>query len=391
MLRDAHGVPQIYADNSTDLFFAQGYVQAQDRFFEMDFRRHVTAGRLSELFGRKTRRDRHVHPHHGLAPRRRRRSTTCSRPRRRPTSTPTATASTPTSRGSRRPQISLEYTVLGLSGLDYQPEKWTPVDSLAWLKAMAWDLRGNMDDEIARARLSVDRTPEQVAELYPRYPYDRHAPIMPTPASQRTGVRSTASGRRRGAELALEAVRRGVDSIPDLVGHGRRHRVEQLGRLRRAHRLGQAAAGQRPAPRREHAGRLVPDGPALPHGRPPTAPSTSPASPSPAFPGVVIGHNHDIAWGMTNLDPDVTDLYLEKVTGKTYLYDGRQLPLTERDEVIRIAGAASKLITVRSTRHGPLLSDVSAELSSVGANARGRRRARRTAATATPSRSRGPR
>ena len=84
---------------------------------------------------------------------------------------------------------------------------------------------------------------------------------------------------------------------------------------------------------------------------------------------MVIGHNRDIAWGMTNLDPDVTDLFLEKVTGKTYLYDGQQVPLAERDEVIRIAGRASKLITVRSTRHGPLLSDVSAELSSVGANA----------------------
>ena len=88
------------------------------------------------------------------------------------------------------------------------------------------------------------------------------------------------------------------------------------------------------------------------------------------LPGVVIGHNRDIAWGMTNLDPDVSDLYLEKVTGKTYLYGGRQLPLAERDEVIRIAGSSSKLITVRSTRHGPVLSDVSAELSSVGANAK---------------------
>ena len=87
------------------------------------------------------------------------------------------------------------------------------------------------------------------------------------------------------------------------------------------------------------------------------------------MPGVVIGHNRDIAWGMTNLDPDVTDLFLEKVNGKTYLYDGKQVPLVERDEVIRIAGESSKLITVRSTRHGPLLSDVSAELSSVGANA----------------------
>ncbi|MET1039915.1 MAG: penicillin acylase family protein, partial [Acidimicrobiales bacterium] len=54
VIRDAHGIPQLYADTSTDLFYAQGFVQAQDRFFEMDFRRHVTAGRLSELFGTST-------------------------------------------------------------------------------------------------------------------------------------------------------------------------------------------------------------------------------------------------------------------------------------------------------------------------------------------------
>src|ERR1700712_3406607 len=88
------------------------------------------------------------------------------------------------------------------------------------------------------------------------------------------------------------------------------------------------------------------------------------------LPGVVIGHNRHIAWGLTNLDPDVSDLYLEKTTGTTYLYDGKQVPLTQRDEVIRVAGGDSKLFTVRSTRHGPLLSDVSAELSSVGANAK---------------------
>ena len=54
VLRDEHGIPQVYADNSADLFYAQGFVQAQDRFFEMDFRRHVTAGRISELLGKAT-------------------------------------------------------------------------------------------------------------------------------------------------------------------------------------------------------------------------------------------------------------------------------------------------------------------------------------------------
>ena len=70
----------------------------------------------------------------------------------------------------------------------------------------------------------------------------------------------------------------------------------------------------------------------------PTAPSTSPASPSPGFRAWSSGTTATIAWGLTNLDPDVTDLYLEKVTGKTYLYDGKQVPLTERDEEIRVAG-----------------------------------------------------
>ena len=54
VLRDDHGIPQIYAGTSHDLFYAQGFVQAQDRFFEMDVRRHTTAGRLSEMFGEST-------------------------------------------------------------------------------------------------------------------------------------------------------------------------------------------------------------------------------------------------------------------------------------------------------------------------------------------------
>src|SRR5690606_2350939 len=79
-------------------------------------------------------------------------------------------------RGNSR--LALEYTVLGLGGLDYTPEPWTPVDSLAWLKAMAWDLAGNMDDEIARALLLADHPEEQVADLYPAYPMDDHATIV---------------------------------------------------------------------------------------------------------------------------------------------------------------------------------------------------------------------
>src|SRR3546814_2882166 len=54
VIRDDNGIPQIYADTTSDLMLAQGFVHAQDRFFEMDVRRHITAGRLSELFGEST-------------------------------------------------------------------------------------------------------------------------------------------------------------------------------------------------------------------------------------------------------------------------------------------------------------------------------------------------
>ena len=73
---------------------------------------------------------------------------------------------------------------------------------------------------------------------------------------------------------------------------------------------------------------------------------------------MVIGHNADIAWGMTNLGPDVTDFYLEDVADDTYLCDGKQEPVETREETIKVAGGNDVPLTVRSTEHGPLVSDV---------------------------------
>lgn len=88
------------------------------------------------------------------------------------------------------------------------------------------------------------------------------------------------------------------------------------------------------------------------------------------MPGVVIGHNQDIAWGMTNSGVDVTDLYLEKITGEGYERDGKVLPFTTRRETIKVAGGADKTIVVRETKDGmPLLSDRDDELVKVGKKA----------------------
>ena len=87
------------------------------------------------------------------------------------------------------------------------------------------------------------------------------------------------------------------------------------------------------------------------------------------FPGVVIGHNQEIAWGFTNLGPDVADLYLESVEGDRYLRGEEMRPLETREETIEIAGEEPFEFTVRSSVHGPLLSDVSQTYATVGANA----------------------
>ena len=76
------------------------------------------------------------------------------------------------------------------------------------------------------------------------------------------------------------------------------------------------------------------------------------------LPGVFIGHNGSIAWGFTNLGPDVTDLVLQKVEGDAYLVDGEQVPMTTRTETIEVAGGEPVTITVRETVDGPLISDV---------------------------------
>jgi penicillin amidase len=378
VLRDHAGIPQVYAATSHDLFYAQGYVQAQDRFFEMDVRRHTTAGRLSEMFGESTL---------GID------KTIRTMGWRRVAEQEVARLSPETQGylqaysqgvnayiGSHSPsQMSLEYTLLARTGLDYKAEDWTPADSVAWLKAMAWDLRGNMEQEIQRGLMSASRTPAEIADLFPPYPYDRHRPIVDQGAVVR-GVYdqdATQGSVRRparppvapAADRALEQVHTALGALPQLLGTG-----DGIGSnawvVDGAHsRTGKPILANDP-----HLGVSLP-GIWYQMGLHCTrlteeCPFDVSGFTFSGLPGVVIGHNQQVAWGFTNLDPDVVDLYLEKVTGRTYLYDRRQRPLRMRDEEIKVLGRDRPFrFTVRTTRHGPLLSDVDTRLSTVGANA----------------------
>jgi penicillin amidase len=86
-------------------------------------------------------------------------------------------------------------------------------------------------------------------------------------------------------------------------------------------------------------------------------------------PGTIIGHNQTVGWGFTNLGPDVTDLYLEKIVGDRYVVGTGTKPITRRTEVIKVAGQPDVTIEVRETEHGPIVSDASEDIAEVGVTA----------------------
>ncbi|MEV7979757.1 penicillin acylase family protein [Streptomyces sp. NPDC086519] len=385
--RDGYGIPQIYASTDEDLFMAQGYVQAQDRFYEMDVRRHMTAGRLSEMFGKsQVKADEFL------------RTLGWDRVAKQEYDTKLSAATkkylqayskgvNAYLQGKNGKDISLEYAALGFVN-DYTPEQWTPVDSISWLKAMAWDLRGNMQDEIDRALMTSRLGPQQIKDLYPDYPYSRNKAIVQqgqydevtktfqsgsasgSGSSTTTSGSSTTSSAGSALTSQLEGLYNVLDGVPTAVGVN-----------------GQGIGSNSWVVRGEY---TITGKPLLAND-----PHLSASLPSvwyqmglhcttisskcqydvtgytfAGMPGVIIGHNADIAWGMTNSGVDVTDLYLEKLSGDGYLYDGETKPFTTRTETIKVAGGASKKIVIRQTADGmPLLSDRDDELVQVGKKA----------------------
>ncbi|WP_336208195.1 penicillin acylase family protein [Nonomuraea sp. LPB2021202275-12-8] len=364
--RDKSGIPHIYADTSEDLFLAQGFVHAQDRFWEMDFRRHVTSGRLSELFGAATLdNDKAIRTMGWRKVAEQELPDLTDRTRRYLDSYAKGVNSWLAANPNASDR-SLEYSVLKVQNGGYTPEPWTALDSVAWLKAMAWDLRSNLEDEIDRALALTKLPPDRVAQLYPGYPYDKHAVIVTqgtitkerfdqqAEPRRRTGARTARTGAAAlaGAAATFDAVP-GTMAGVDRDGIGSNSWVVS----------GEHTASGKP---------LLANDPHLSaqmpsvwyqvglHCRKKTEACTYDVTgfSFSGVPGVVIGHTDKIAWGFTNLGPDVADLFLEKVTGDTYLYQGRQVELETRQEQIKVAGGRTVTLTVRATRHGPLVDGV---------------------------------
>ncbi|MFJ8866680.1 penicillin acylase family protein [Streptomyces sp. NPDC102473] len=379
--RDSYGIPQIYADTDSDLFRAQGFVQAQDRFWEMDVRRHMTSGRLSEMFGSgQVETDSFLRTLGWRKVAQEEYDTKLDEDTKKNLQAYTEGVNAYLD-GKDGKDISVEYAALGLTN-DYKPTKWDPVDSVAWLKAMAWDLRGNMQDEIDRSLMTSRLSAKQIEDLYPDYPYEKNKPIVDGGAvSPVTGKfdpdaeptesigTQTPEGATAGLNTQLSALSDTLDQIPALLGpNGNGIGSNSWVVSGKYTTTGKPLLANDP--------HLAPQLPSLwyqmgLHCRQVSAScqyDTAGYTFS-GMPGVVIGHNQDIAWGFTNLGADVTDLFLEKVSGDGYQYDGKTEPFISREETIKVAGGRDRKITVRETNNGPLVSDRSGELEKVGKKA----------------------
>jgi len=342
--RDRWGVPQIYAADSHDLFFAQGYVHAQDRFWQMEFWRRVSSGRLSELFGKASvDTDRFVRTVGW------RRAAEASwrvlDPGTQAEMQAYADGVNAYISGRSPSQLGLEFSILKLTGAKVTIDPWTPVDSVAWGEVMAWDLGGNMDDELQRAQLLATVGPKMMVDLFPPYPFDQHPTVIPSGVSWQR------------FDPALLAV---AKAIPSPFGHG-----PGVGSNDWVVSGAKSATGKPLLANDPHLGIQMPSiwyemglhcttvGADCPYDM---AGYTFAGEP-----GVIIGHNARIAWGVTNVGPDVQDLYVEKVNPDNpyeYMVNGHWEKMTVLHESIKVKGETEPVrFNVRLTRHGPIIND----------------------------------
>jgi penicillin amidase len=335
VLRDRYGIPHIYARSLADAIYALGYVQAQDRLWQMEMNRRLAAGRLSEVIGPAgLETDRFLRT---LGVRR------AAEANLKALNAETRALLDAYAAGvnafiGARPVLPPEFWMTGV-----KPEPWTPADSLSWIKMMAWDLGGNWRSEVLRMRLSRTVPLARIHQFLPPYPGEAPPEIADLKALYG----------------ALE--RGGVQVAEDLV------RLAQIAPGAQAEGLGSnnwAVSGERSAsgkPLLANDPHLGLTAPAVWYFAHLSAPGVELIGATlPGVPAVVLGRNHRIAWGFTNTGPDVQDLYIEKLDAAGgYLAPDGPRPFQVIEETIRVKGAEAEKLRVRVTRHGPVISDVS--------------------------------
>jgi penicillin amidase len=327
VLRDRWGVPHIYAKNADDLFFAQGFVAAQDRLFQLDMWRRIARGEMAEIMGPQA-----VEGDRFARLLRYRGDMDAEWSGYSPDTKRIATAFTNginaciDHTGKRLP---IEFQILG-----FAPGKWRPEDVLGRMSGII--MTGNIQREIARARLIAALGVERTRQLFPTDPV---TPFAPAPGLDLAGINDRILAGYKVATKALQfkpiktesnnwvvSGERSLSGKPLLASDP--HRAITLPSLRylvHLHAPGWNVIG---------AG-------------------------EPGLPGVALGHNEHIAWGITIVGTDQADLYVEEIDGKDpnrYKTDSGLERFRVVKEKVKVKGKEEPIeVELRYSRHGPVI------------------------------------
>ncbi len=333
---DQAGIPRIEAASAEDAAAALGFLHARDRMFQMELMRRVGSGRVAEIAGGAALPiDRMMRV---LGLRRRAQAAYAVLPASDRRTLDAYARGVNAEIAARGRFIAPEFLLLG------RPEPWTPVDSLLWGRLMALTLGGNWRTELARLAMSA------------RLPLDRQLALQPAATGALPPQASLTNPRpdTRLARLAAELDRR-LPRFP--APYTLPEEASDEWAVDGAH----SATG---AP-------LLAGDPHLALGFPAIwylARITRPGvvltgATAPGAPFLVIGQNGHIAWTFTSNEADTQDLFIEHPgPGGTYLTPDGPRRFTTRTETIRVRGGADSSITIRESRHGPVVSDILPEM-----------------------------
>lgn len=361
--RDSHGVPHIAASSIDDLLFAQGYVTASDRLWQMDALRRHGAGELAEVLGKNLVE--HDRMQRTLQLRAAAERALAVLPVDQMHFLEAYARGVNASIEEQKTHLPLEFKLLS-----YQPKAWTPRDSLLVGLVMFQDLTTTYPEKLSRETLAAKLAPELMEDLYPVGSWRDH------PAGEAT-VDLTAP-QPEVPEVPLD------ESQSDLRSP---QHVEDLAQAKRlmaqvsarylcegcvAGSNGWAVAGSKTKSGKP----MLSSDMHLQHGVPGIwymADLSAAASPSGAFhvsgvtlpgtPFVIVGHNQHVAWGFTNLGADVQDLYVEHTRGEGATAEfetpnGSWRPMLHQREAIHVKGAPDVMLDVTATAHGTMTTPI---------------------------------
>ncbi|MGY6278219.1 penicillin acylase family protein [Methylomonas sp. MgM2] len=342
IIRDNHAVPHIYANTVDDAYFALGYMHAQDRLWQMDLNRRAGSGRLAEVFGGDALEQDRFMRVLGL-----RRAAEANLQQLDPATLASlqAYAQGVNAYLAQDSVLPVEFYLTGAP----RPEPWQPADSLVWLKTMAWRLSGNWWEELLNLRLQQRLSSEQFADLFPPYPGDAPS-VLPDVTNLYAELMPLA-----GKLLAQhrEEAHKSIGSNNWVVD-------------------GSRTASGKP---------LLANDPHLPLTAPSLwyfahlhAPGLNVVGATlPGIPGILLGRNQRVAWSFTNTGPDSQDIFLEQplpAQPNRYLTPSGAQAFTTIREIIKVKDQADQELTVRVSRHGPVISDVDNDARQAAPNGR---------------------